>query len=188
MPVEEPLLFLDSMEQDLSVSRYRTFADLRGYMRGSASAVGLMMLAVMEAELSERTIGGAKAMGEAMQLTNFLRDVGEDARRGRIYLPLEDLDSFGVPEDEILTARCSPGFVRLMQFEIERARSLYRLADDGIERLPRHAQWPVRLASALYARILDRIERHNYDVFRARARTSPIEKVMVAARLWRVGV
>lgn len=181
--IKEPLLFLDAMERDLTVDRYRTYADLRVYMRGSACAVGLMMLAVMEADTSERVVSCAKAMGEAMQMTNFLRDVGEDAARGRIYLPLEDLASFGVTEEEVFSGRKTDRFVDLMRFEIERTRTLYALAEGGIEALPPNARFPVGLASALYARILKRIESADYDVFNHRARTSLVEKLVVGAKV-----
>jgi phytoene synthase len=179
----EPLLFLDAMEQDLTVTRYADFAALQHYMRGSASAVGVMMCAMLEAGENPKMLDAAKALGEAMQLTNFLRDVREDLERGRIYLPQEDLDRFKVREADLSAGQVTPEFVRLMQFEISRARDLYRQADAGIPLLPIHAQKPVRLARVLYSRILDRIERRGYDVFGGRARTSRMEKVHVATRV-----
>lgn len=184
MSLDEPILFLDAMEADLSVTRYPTYADLKGYMRGSASAVGLMMCMVLEAEITPEIETAAIALGEAMQLTNFLRDVGEDIKRERIYLPKEDLSRFGINEDEILAGYKSDRFVELMKFEIKRARSLYSNSDSGIKLLPPSAQRPVKLARLLYARILDRIEERNYDVFRARARTSTLEKLSIAARVF----
>ena len=184
LPVEEALLFLDAMEQDLVITRYTTYQNLRGYMRGSAAAVGVMMCSVLGAPLSPDAIGSAKALGEAMQLTNFLRDIREDAARGRIYLPLEDLASFEVTEDDLICGRRTEAFVQLMKFEIERARALYRLADDGIALLPRRTQPAVKLAAILYSRILDRIEEAGYDVFRTRARTSRVEKLRVAAQVF----
>ncbi len=183
MPIDEPLLFLDAMEQDLEVARYATYEDLRGYMRGSAAAVGVMMLHVLGADAIPQASRAAQALGEAMQLTNFLRDVGEDARRGRIYLPQEDLASFGVSEEEILRGDASERFVRLMRFEIERARALYALAEQGWPLLPRECRNAVRLAHILYSRILDRIEARGYDVFHGRARTTTAEKLAVAARV-----
>lgn len=180
MPLEEPLRFLDAMAQDLVTTRYDTYEDLRGYMRGSASAVGVMMCGVLEAGEAPAMLRAAQALGEAMQLTNFLRDVGEDARRGRIYLPREDLASFGVGEEEILGGVISDRFVRLMRFEAERARTLYELADGGIPLLPPSARKAVLLARILYSRILDRIEGRGYDVFAGRARTTRMEKVRVA--------
>jgi len=180
IPLEEPLLFLDAMAADFETFRYGTYRDLRGYMRGSAVTVGTMMCAIVGAKLTNEVCRGAQALAEAMQLTNFLRDVGEDLDRGRIYLPLEDLASFGVDEQSILDRRPSAEFKNLMRFEIARARSLYALADTAIEMLPVQARKPVRLASCLYSRILRKIEEHDYDVFGRRARTTKVEKLRLA--------
>ncbi len=184
MSGEEPLRFLDAMEADLTVSRYATFDELRGYMRGSASAVGLMMCHVLEVECDAPVRAAAMALSEAMQLTNFLRDVGEDAVRNRIYLPMEDLDDFNVSCDQILEGVMTESFRRLMRFEIERARELYRQADAGIPKLPKATRSSIYLARVLYSRILDRIERRDYDVFSGRARTSSLEKLAVAGAVW----
>ena len=183
MAPDEPLCFLDAMEMDLTVARYPTYAHLEGYMRGSAAAVGMMMCDVLGAGHDAKMRAAAQALGNAMQLTNFLRDVGEDAARGRIYLPQEELAEFGVGEDEILEARMSGRFAALARFQIDRARKLYAQADEGIPMLPKEAQKAVRLARVLYARILDRIEDRGYDVFGGRARTSKVEKLTVAARV-----
>jgi phytoene synthase len=183
MPISEPLCFLDAMEQDLTVTRYPTFDALLGYTRGSAAAVGLMMCHVLDVAPCEDTARAAMALGDAMQLTNFLRDVGEDARRGRIYLPQADLAEFGVSERDLLEGRMSPEFVRLMQFEMGRARELYARADLGIPALPGFARPAVRCARLLYAQILDKIEQRGYDVFTGRARTSRSEKLATAARV-----
>lgn len=180
----EPLRFLDAMMQDLNTTRYPTYDDLRAHMRGSAASVGLMMCKVLGAGDDEETRAGAIALGEAMQLTNFLRDVGEDLGRGRIYLPLEDLETFGVREDELALSVVTPRFVELMRFESARARALYAKADPAIELLPESVRMAVRLGRALYARILDRIEDNGFDVFSRRARTSTLEKVAVAARVF----
>lgn len=176
MPLEEPLLFLDAMAQDLSVTRYESYEDLQGYMRGSAAAVGVMMCSVLEAGWAPDMLAGARALGEAMQLTNFLRDIREDLERGRIYLPQEDLRRFGVSEEELAHGAMSDRFRALMAFEIDRARQLYRRADIAIPALPREARKPVRLARVLYSGILESIERNGYDVFTRRARTTKLEK------------
>jgi phytoene synthase len=183
LPPDEPLLFLDAMVQDLSIARYSDYAALRHYMRGSASAVGLMMCEMLEAGANPVMLDAAQALGEAMQLTNFLRDIREDLVRGRIYLPQDEMASFGVTENDLQEARVTPAFVALMKFEIDRARALYRQADAGIPLLPTSAQKAVRLARVLYSRILDRIEQRQYDVFGARARTTPVEKVHMATRV-----
>jgi len=184
MPLEEPLLFLDAMNQDLFVDRYETYDDLRRYMRGSAAAVGMMMCCVIGAPGSTRVHRAAKALGEAMQLTNFLRDVGEDSRRGRIYLPAEDLASFGVLESDLLKGRVTPEFENLMRFEIARNRALYEEADAGIPLLPSEAQRAIRLARILYSKILDKIEERDFDVFTGRAHTTKLEKLSAAVRVF----
>lgn len=183
VPVSEARLFLHAMEMDLSVTRYESFTELEEYMRGSAGSVGVMMAAILEAPEKPEVRVGAIALGIAMQLTNFLRDIAEDFARGRIYLPLEDLARFDVSECDIAEGKVSDQFIQLMMFEIARTRSLYEVADEAIPLIPRQHRVPVRLARVLYARILDRIECMNYDVFAGRARTSKIEKVGAAVRL-----
>lgn len=182
MPLEEPLLFLDAMIRDLTVSRYETYDDLQTYMRGSASAVGSMMCRVMGMKLEPDTVHAAHALGEAMQLTNFLRDVGEDARRGRIYLPQEDLELFHVDEDHLLHGVVSNPFMELMRFEIGRARELYSVADHGMRAIHPRCRPAVRLARHLYEGILYKIERNGYDVFSERLRTTRADKLRSLAR------
>jgi len=183
IPIEEPLIFLEAMEMDLTVRRYETYEALQRYMRGSASAVGVMMCHVLGSGQNQTALEAAMKLGEAMQLTNFLRDVGEDLDRDRIYLPLEDLDRFRVTEDEVMNGIISDRFVSLMKFEIDRARRLYAESEPGILLLPKEARKAVKLGLVLYSRILDRIERRNYDVFGGRARTSTTEKAVVAAQV-----
>ena len=180
---DEPLCFLDAMTMDLTVARYPTYAHLEEYMRGSAAAVGMMMCDVLGAGDDLTMRAAARALGNAMQLTNFLRDVREDAERGRIYLPLDELARFGVREEEILDSVMSDRFADLAKFQIARARALYAQADEGIPMLPPEARKAVRLARVLYARILDCVEDRGYDVFGGRARTSRVEKIAVAARI-----
>jgi phytoene synthase len=180
LPVEEPLLFLDSMAMDLTTAEYHTYDDLRTYMRGSAAAVGVMMCYAMDAPITQELLACAKALGEAMQLTNFLRDIDEDGRRGRLYLPLEDLSTFDVDPNHLVV---SDRFIRLMKFEISRARTLYRVANEGIPQLPARSQPAVQIASNLYEKILDKIEEANYDVFSRRVRTSTAEKILTAGRV-----
>jgi len=171
--------FLNAMRQDLSKTRYRTYAELREYMWGSAAVVGAMMLCLFRCH-HQTVVPYAVCMGEAMQMTNFLRDVGEDWQRGRLYLPLEDLERFGVDEQDIAAGALSDSVIALLQFEMERTRALYREAEVGIALLPREYRYPVLLGGRLYARILDRIVANGYDVFRKRARTSSLEKVWIA--------
>ena len=184
LPLEEAHCFLDAMVMDLDRDRYQSYTDLQMYTRGSASAIGVLMCYVMGATLTPETVEQAKLLGEAMQLTNFLRDIREDYEtRGRIYLPLDDLERFGVEED-IRQSRITPEFVRLMQFEIERARNLYAQSDRGIAALPEHARKAVLLARILYSQILGEIEKAHYDVYANRARTSSIQKLACAFRVF----
>jgi phytoene synthase len=174
--------FLDAMERDLTVTTYETFADLQGYTWGSASVVGLMMCHLIGVK-DPAALPYAADLGLAMQLTNFLRDVGEDWReRKRIYLPLEDLRRFGVTRQDIAGGRLTDGFCELVRFEADRTRALYAHADQGFTYIPPGARLPVRLARVLYARILDKIEQNRCDVFTRRARVPTWEKLVILAR------
>jgi phytoene synthase len=171
--------FLRSMTMDLSVAGYETWDDLCGYMDGSAAVVGEMMLPILEPLLpAARTF--ARDLGLAIQLTNFLRDVGEDLERGRVYLPREDLARFGADPRR---RRVDRSWVALMRFEIERARRLYASADRGIALLPPRSARSIGAARRLYGEILDRIEANGYDVFTRRARVPLARKLAVAGRL-----
>ena len=171
--------FLEAMEMDLTVARYETFADLQKYTWGSASVVGLMMCHLIGATRAD-AIPHATSLGLAMQLTNFLRDVGEDWRqRGRIYLPMEDLERFGVTAEDIAAQRMTENLCALIRFEAERTREIYAHADAGMSFIPRECRLPVRLARLLYARILDKIERNGCDVLTQRAHVSTGEKLRV---------
>jgi 15-cis-phytoene synthase len=180
IPVEEPLVFLDAMESDFEITRYESYRDLQNYMRGSAVSVGRMMCSVVGAERGPTVDAAARALAEAMQLTNFLRDIGEDLDRGRLYLPLEDFRSFGLDPAEVFERRVTPQFLTLMRFEIARAHALYAEARGGIGALPLAARKPVQIAATLYENILDRIEENGYDVFAERARTSKLQKLRLA--------
>ena len=173
--------FMESMKMDTRVFRYPTYEDLEVYTYGSAAVVGLMMCRVVGAVDGEAD-PHAEALGVAMQLSNFLRDIGEDWRRGRVYLPLEDLKRFGYTEEDLASGVVDERFVALMRFEIERARRLYEISGEGMRFIPRGRRYPVVVARELYAAILDRIEAQNYDVFSRRAEVSRPAKVMVAAR------
>jgi phytoene synthase len=173
--------FMQSMKMDTRVFRYPTYADLEVYTYGSAAVVGLMMCRVVGVA-EGKADPHAEALGVAMQLSNFLRDVGEDWRRGRVYLPLEDLARFGYTEKDLASAVVDDRFAQLMRFEIGRARRLYEVADQGMGYIPRGRRFPVVVARELYAAILDRIEAQQYDVFARRAQISRPAKLLVAAR------
>ena len=165
--------FFRSMTMDLTISGYDTWPDLIVYMNGSAAAIGEMMLPVL-APTTAAALQPARDLGLAFQLTNFLRDVGEDLDRGRVYLPREDLDRFGCdPSARLVDDR----WRRLMRFEIERARQLYRNADRGLVMLPTASARCVRAARILYSQILDRIEAADFDVFSSRARVPTWRKL-----------
>ncbi|WP_166397109.1 phytoene/squalene synthase family protein [Rubrobacter marinus] len=172
--------FMRSMKMDTHVFRYETYEDLQAYTYGSAAVVGLMMCRVVGAE-HEEAAPHAEALGVAMQLTNFLRDVGEDWARGRVYLPVEDLKRFGYGEEELGRGVIDGRFVALMRLEMARARELYAFAHEGMKYIPRGRRYPVVVALELYAAILDRIEASGYDVFTRRAETSFPHKLRVAA-------
>jgi phytoene synthase len=172
--------FMRSMKMDTRVFRYPTYGDLEEYTYGSAAVVGLMMCRVIGVT-AERANPHAEALGVAMQLTNFLRDIKEDWARGRVYLPLEDLNRFGYAEEELEWSVVDERFVGLMRSEISRARMLYRVADEGMRYIPRGRRYPVVVARHLYEAILGRIEAQGYDIFSRRAQTSHPHKLRVAA-------
>ena len=172
--------FMRSMKMDTDVFRYPTYEDLEVYTYGSAAVVGLMMCRVIGVA-DEAANPHAEALGIAMQLTNFLRDVREDWARRRVYLPLEDLERFGYAEEELGRGVVDERFVELMRFEISRARRLYRVSDEGMRYIPRGRRYPVVVAGRLYEAILDRIEAQGYDVFARMAQTSLAHKLRVAA-------
>ena len=173
--------FLASMAMDLTVTRYATYADLYAYVYGSAGVIGAMMLPVLGAT-DPRARDRAVDLGIAFQLTNFLRDVAEDFDRGRIYLPVEDLDRFGISPDDFAARRVTPAFRRLLAFEAERTRALYRRAEAGWTLLPPASRRCIRIAHRLYSEILDRLEAGDYDVFRRRAAVPSTRKLAVAAQ------
>lgn len=171
--------FLRSMTMDLTVDRYETWDDLLVYMDGSAAVIGEMMLPILE-PLQPEAMGHARDLGDAFQLTNFLRDIDEDLDRGRQYLPQVDLRRFGVRLED---RRVDDAFVELMRFEIDRCRLLYASADLGLAMLPERSARCIGAARVLYGRILDRIEAQHYDVFSSRARVPTVEKAATVARL-----
>jgi phytoene synthase len=174
--------FLRSMTMDLTVESYETWDDLLVYMDGSAAVIGEMMLPILEPSDYAVALPHARDLGNAFQLTNFLRDIDEDLDRGRQYVPLEESRRFGADLSE---RRVSPEFVELMRFEIERCRELYRSAEIGISMLPDRSAKCVGAAHTLYGRILDKIEAQNYDVYTSRASVSTIEKARLVASLLR---
>jgi phytoene synthase len=172
--------FLASMRMDLRISSYESFEDLAGYMDGSAAVIGEMMLSVLR-PTSPAALGPARDLGIAFQLTNFLRDVGEDLDRGRIYLPQCDLRRFGAA-DSLVARQVSPEWVALMRFEIARTREYYASAAPGLALLPPVSASAIATARKSYAGILECIEANGYDVFSQRARVPTRVKVAAAVR------
>jgi phytoene synthase len=166
------------MTMDLTIDRYETWEDLLVYMDGSAAVIGEMMLPILE-PLAPDALTHARDLGNAFQLTNFLRDIDEDLGRGRQYVPQEDLRKFGV---DLHDRRCTPEFADLMQFEIARCRELYRSADLGLALLPPRSARCINAARVLYSRILDKIEELDFDVYAQRARVPTAEKAALVAR------
>jgi phytoene synthase len=172
--------FLTSMTMDLSVATYATYADLETYMDGSAAVIGEMMLPILEPADLDLAKPHARDLGNAFQLTNFLRDVDEDLDRGRVYIPQDTLARFGADPH---IRRATPEWVAAMRFEIDRCRELYRSADLGIAMLPPSTQRCIRAARDLYSGILEKIEEAGYDVFSERVRVTTARKLAMAFKL-----
>ncbi|MFN8442195.1 MAG: phytoene/squalene synthase family protein [Caldilineaceae bacterium] len=180
---------IDGCEMDLQTQRYQTFEELQRYCYHVASTVGLISMHIIGSEdglpFDEETTQHAIALGVALQLTNILRDVGEDLRRGRIYLPQEDLDRFGYREADLLAHKINQNFCSLMQFEIERADQLYANHLHGLAKLKQDGRMAVGSAILLYRAILQRIIDNRYDVFTQRARLSASEKIFLLPKIYR---
>jgi phytoene synthase len=177
---------VDGMQMDLSQNRYADFKALRLYCYRVASTVGLLAAEIF-GYTDRHTLKYAHDLGLAFQLTNIVRDVGEDARRGRIYLPLEDLDRFGVAADDILAARHSEAFRRLMEFQIERAERYYGQALAQLPAQDRRAQRPGLAMAAIYRTLLHEIRRDGCRVLDRRVALTPVRKLWIAWRTWRRG-
>lgn len=181
---------------DLYRNRYQTFEELKLYCYRVAGTVGLMSSAVLGIDNSYRNAPWyndqslyipkqeAIALGIANQLTNILRDVGEDAGRGRIYLPLEDLESFDYKVDDLFAGIIDQRWRNLMDFQIQRARKYYQQAESGIRALNADSRWPVWSALMLYQGILDVIEQNQYDVFNKRAFVPTPKKILYLPVAW----
>lgn len=189
LPQEYFLEIIDGMEMDLEQQRYATFKELSLYCYRVASVVGLLSAEIFGYR-DRHTLKYARDLGMAFQLTNILRDVGEDARRGRIYLPLEDLQRFGVQEQDLLQGRETPEFYQLMVFEAERAREFYRRAHDTLPDTDRRSQRAGLIMSAIYQRQLDELEKDGFHTLTRRISLTPLAKLWLAAKtvwqeMWR---
>ena len=187
---------IEGQRMDLYRSTYQTFDELYLYCYRVAGTVGLMSTAVMGIDTSMNTTPWNKnkppyvptqeaiALGIANQLTNILRDVGEDARRGRIYLPLEDLARFDYTQEDLFNGVIDQRWRELMRFQIKRARQFYAQAQKGIHYLSTDARFPVWAALIHYSRILAKIERNDYDVFSQRAYVPQWQKLRSLPIAW----
>ncbi|HUR74302.1 MAG TPA: phytoene/squalene synthase family protein, partial [Sporichthya sp.] len=194
LPLAHTEAFLDSMRADLTVQTYATFADLLTYMHGSAAVIGLQMLPLLRPANPELAAEPARALGIAFQLTNFVRDVGEDLARGRLYLPAEDLAAHGVTRADLERGDHNPAIRDLMAFQVARARSWYAAAAPGVPMLHPDSRACIEAATRLYGGILDEIERDDYQVLDRRARVGLGTRLRVgvsaysrARRSWRTG-
>ena len=178
MSLEEPILFLETMRSDLYKARYETYEDLCHYMRGSASSIGLMLCHIFEPESNEQIKDAAITIGLNLQYTNFLRNIKEDAERGRIYLPLEDLEQFGVTEASILESHYTDQFKELMKFECNRNKRIHGYTMKHLQDLPIDLQKPAKTASYLYSFYLTEIEKQNYHVFKKRPSISDFKRLI----------
>ncbi len=172
--------FLHSMTMDLTVTEYQTYEDLLEYVYGSAAVIGLEMVPVLGV-LEEGAYECAKKLGIAFQLANFIRDVGEDLDRGRIYLPLEELAYCGVSREMLEARVLTPQIIEALKFQIARVRQLQAEATPGIKMLEAASRPCIEAASTLYCGIVDEVEKIGYDIFNKRAKTSIARRLRVAS-------
>ena len=186
LPQEQLLEIIDGMEMDLQQTRYLDFKALSLYCYRVASVVGLLAAEIFG--YTDRTTQKyAHDLGMAFQLTNIIRDVGEDARRGRVYLPIDELQRFNVPVADILNSRYSDNFKALMEFQIERAEHYYAQAMSQLPTVDRKAQRPGLVMAAIYRAVLDEIKRDGCQVLSQRTSLTPIRKLWIAWRTWAKG-
>ena len=183
LSAERMVEILEGMEMDLSQTRYLDFAALERYCCHVASAVGLLAAGIFGYR-DARTLDYAKDLGIAFQLTNIIRDVGEDARKNRIYLPMDELKEFGVPAADILNVRQSESFTRLMQFQAQRARGYYERALGALPEADRRTQRPGLIMAAIYRTLLEEIDRDDFRVLERRTSLTPVRKLWIAWRTW----
>ena len=174
---------IDGMQMDLEQTRYLDFAGLERYCYHAAGVVGILSAGIFGYG-NARTLEYAKNLGLAFQLTNIIRDVGEDARKNRIYLPMDELRDFGVPASDLLNARPSESFERLMQFQAHRAGTYYKKALDALPPEDRRAQRPGLIMAAIYRSLLEEIEREGFQVLTRRTSLTPLRKFWLAWKTW----
>jgi phytoene synthase len=184
IPKETMAAYFRAMKEDLTITRFETFADLVHYMEGSAIPVGRAMtyiLGVRHDCMLEDALPGADSLSIAMQLSNFWRDIGEDWQIGRVYLPQEDMQAFNYSEGDLAAGRVLPNFVDLLEFEFERTERYYSNARQNVQLLA-SGRWGVMSALEIYRVILANIRRNRYDVYNRRARAHLLQKTGLAIK------
>lgn len=174
---------IDGMEMDLHQNRYLDYAGLKTYCWHVAGVVGELSAGIF-GHTDERTLEYARELGLALQLTNIIRDVGDDARRGRIYLPINELQQFGVKAADILNSRYSDNFTALMRFQTQRARAAYHRALQALPEADRRNQRPGLIMAAIYHALLDEIEDADYQVLHQHIGLTPVRKLWIAWKTW----
>lgn len=183
LPKQPFLDLMDGMEMDLKWHSYQTFADLREYCYRAASAVGLICIEIFGYE-SARTREYAVNLGLALQLTNILRDLKEDIARGRIYIPVEDLERFGYSERELRANLYNAPFIELMKYEHARAQSYFKKAAASLPDQDRPSMFAAEIMGSIYRELLDQIAAVQFDVFRNRVTVSKSRRLQIAIRIW----
>lgn len=174
---------LDGVAKDVHINRYDNFSDLVDYCYGVASTVGLMSMHIIG--FSDKTATRyAIKLGVALQLTNILRDIAEDYRMGRVYLPQDELLEYGITDRHLREGIVDENWIAFMKFQISRARHIYEEALPGIALLHPSGRLPIAAASTFYQGILSKIEENNYDVFSSRASLSKWRKIKLLPKLW----
>ena len=180
---EHFLEIIDGMEMDLDQTRYADFKSLQLYCYRVASVVGLLSVEIF-GYTDRQTLKYAHDLGIALQLTNIIRDVGEDARRNRIYLPMDELQQFGVASEDILNARETEGFRKLMTFQVDRARNYYQLALGHLPEVDRKSQRTGLVMAAIYQATLDEVVASGCHVLKERVSLTPTYKLWLAFKAW----
>jgi len=186
IPISYFEAFLHSMAMDLDVTEYQTFDALMEYVYGSAAVIGLQMVPILGTlpGREKEALVAAEKLGIAFQLANFIRDVGEDLERGRVYLPMDELNRFGVDRSMLERRVLTPEIIAALKFQIDRVRELQKAADAGIALLAPQSRPCIQAASELYCGIVDEVERISYQVFEKRAKTSTMRRIRVALPAW----
>ena len=183
IPQEQLQEIIDGMEMDLQQARYPDFKSLHLYCYRVASVVGLLAAEIF-GYTDRRTLKYAHDLGLAFQLTNIIRDVGEDARRGRIYLPQDELQKFGVTEADLIASHYSENFTALMRFQLQRARAMYAQAFAQLPQADRKPQRAGLIMAAIYQATLNEIEHDGCQVLHQRIALTPLRKLWIAGRTW----